>query len=120
MPSNESSPVSTTYETDVLVVGAGPVGMVAAYRLARLGQPCMLIEQNLDTTTHTKMEFISARSMEIYKRMGLVDELRAMGVPEKYSFNEIYTLGFESKEGLLQTLVSIVTLPLIDIEGSIW
>lgn len=95
LPSKPSFPVPhVSHETDVLVVGGGPVGMVAAYQLALMGQPCMLVEQNTLTTRWPKMEFTRSRSMELFRKMGLVDELREQGVPENFRFDEIFSTGY--------------------------
>jgi hypothetical protein len=80
-------------ETDVLVVGGGPVGMFAALRLSQLGQSCTIIEQNSYTTIHPKMEYSSHRTMEIYRRISLLDHVRPRGVPETYGFSELFVTG---------------------------
>ncbi|CAG8959998.1 hypothetical protein HYFRA_00013186 [Hymenoscyphus fraxineus] len=67
--------------------------MFAAFRLAKLGQSCILIEKNTHTTLHPKMEFTNHRSMEIYRHVGLVELLRPLGVPESWGFSEIFTDG---------------------------
>ena len=87
-------------ETDVLIVGGGPIGMMAAYMLARLGQRSTLIEQSKTTTIHPKMEFTNHRSMEIHRRIGLLDRVKAKAVPEKYSLNELISTGY-GKDGVL-------------------
>jgi hypothetical protein len=84
---------ASSLETDVLVVGGGPVGMLAALRLAQLGQKCVIVEQNTYTTVHPKMEYSSHRTMEIYRRIGLIDHIRSYGVPESYGFSELYLTG---------------------------
>jgi 2-polyprenyl-6-methoxyphenol hydroxylase-like FAD-dependent oxidoreductase len=81
-------------ENDILIVGGGPVGMFTAFRLAKLGQPCVVIEKSTHTTVHPKMEYSSHRSMEIYRQIGLIDHIRPRGVPETYKFAEIFTTGF--------------------------
>jgi FAD-dependent monooxygenase len=43
-------------ETEVLIVGAGPVGMLLAYQLDRLGIPTTIAEKNLETTKWPKMD----------------------------------------------------------------
>jgi FAD-dependent monooxygenase len=68
--------------------------MGAAYQLALLGQPCMLIEQNTSTTHWPKMELTRSRTMELFRKMGLVDELRAQGVPEHLQFDENFSTGY--------------------------
>lgn len=81
-------------ETPVLIVGGGPVGMLLAYTLSAYhGQPCVLVEQSPTTTTYPKMELTQGRAMEIYRWLGLVDELRELGVPESEHLDEILATG---------------------------
>ncbi|PCG97466.1 Monooxygenase, FAD-binding [Penicillium occitanis (nom. inval.)] len=65
------------YETEVLIVGAGPVGMLLAYQLDRLGIPTTIAEKNLETTKWPKMDLTNCRSMELLRVLGLADEYRA-------------------------------------------
>ena len=58
-------------DSDVLIVGAGPTGLTLAIDLGRRGVRCTLIEQKQRPAFLPKMERINARSMEIYRRMGL-------------------------------------------------
>ncbi|MGB7077326.1 MAG: FAD-dependent monooxygenase [Xanthobacteraceae bacterium] len=67
--------------TDVLIVGGGPTGLTLAVDLGRRGLRCMLVEQKEQPAFLPKMERINARSMEIYRRMGLAEKLRAAGLP---------------------------------------
>ncbi len=67
-------------DNDVLIVGAGPTGLTLAIDLARRGVHCTLIEQKERPAFLPKMERINARSMEIYRRMGLADKIRAAGL----------------------------------------
>jgi 2-polyprenyl-6-methoxyphenol hydroxylase-like FAD-dependent oxidoreductase len=66
--------------TDVLVVGAGPVGLTLAVDLGRRGVRCMLIEQKAAPEFLPKMERCNARTMEIFRRMGLAAKIRAAGL----------------------------------------
>ena len=70
----------TQLDNDVLIVGAGPTGLTLAIDLGRRGVRCTLIEQKERPAFLPKMERINARSMEIYRRMGLADKIRAAGL----------------------------------------
>jgi 2-polyprenyl-6-methoxyphenol hydroxylase-like FAD-dependent oxidoreductase len=67
------------HTTPVLVVGAGPAGLIAALQLATNNVPCMLVERNLETTKWPKMDITNCRSMEILRRLGVADGLREVG-----------------------------------------
>ena len=67
-------------DSDVLIVGAGPTGLTLAIDLGRRGVRCTLIEQKAEPAFLPKMERINARSMEIYRRMGLAEKIRAAGL----------------------------------------
>lgn len=69
-------------DTQVLIVGAGPVGLILALDLGRRGIRTTLIEQKPEPAFLPKMERCNARTMEIFRRMGIVDEVRAAGLPE--------------------------------------
>ena len=74
-------------DTQVLVVGAGPVGLTLAIDLGRRGVRCEIIEQKPEPAFLPKMERINARSMELYRRMGLAPRIRAAGLaPERSRF----------------------------------
>ena len=68
-------------DTQVLIVGAGPVGLTLAIDLGRRGVRCTLIEQKEAPQFLPKMERCNARTMEIYRRMGIADKIRAAGFP---------------------------------------
>jgi 2-polyprenyl-6-methoxyphenol hydroxylase-like FAD-dependent oxidoreductase len=67
-------------EAQVLVVGAGPVGLTLAIDLGRRGIRCTLIEQKEKPAFLPKMERANARTMEIYRRMGIADKVRVAGL----------------------------------------
>jgi 2-polyprenyl-6-methoxyphenol hydroxylase-like FAD-dependent oxidoreductase len=67
-------------DTEVLIVGAGPTGLTLAIDLGRRGVRCTLLEQKDQPTFLPKMERVNARSMEIYRRMGLAEKIRTAGL----------------------------------------
>ena len=80
----------TTYDTPVLIAGGGPVGMVLALELARYEIRSILVERNESTTSHPKMDLTNGRSMELFRRLGIIDEVRAVGVPEDQTMDITY------------------------------
>jgi 2-polyprenyl-6-methoxyphenol hydroxylase-like FAD-dependent oxidoreductase len=68
------------HDTEVLIVGAGPVGLTLAVDLGQRGVRCTLIEKKDAPQFLPKMERCNARTMEIYRRMGIVDRVRAAGL----------------------------------------
>ena len=71
----------------VLIAGGGPVGMTVARALALCGVRCLLVERNPTTTRHPKMDITNGRSMELFRRLGLAETLRAVAVPEVNNFD---------------------------------
>lgn len=74
-------------QTQVLIAGGGPVGMTLAAVLAHFGVRSILVERNEATTRHPKMDITNSRSMELFRRVGLADALRAVAVPESQRFD---------------------------------
>ena len=68
-------------ETQVIIVGAGPVGLTLALDLGRSGVRCTLIERNETSIQLPKMERCNARTMEIYRRLGVAEKVRDAGLP---------------------------------------
>jgi len=66
--------------TQALIVGGGPVGLTLAIDLGRRGVRCTLIEQKEAPQFLPKMERCNARTMEIFRRMGIADRVRAAGL----------------------------------------
>jgi len=67
-------------DIDVLIVGAGPVGLTLAVDLGQKGVRCTLVERKAAPQFLPKMERCNARTMEIYRRMGLAERIRAAGL----------------------------------------
>ena len=74
-----SAPATDTYQ--VVIAGAGPVGLTLAIDLGRRGIRCLLIERDATTKPYPKMDRTNARSMEFYRRIGIADRVRELGFP---------------------------------------
>lgn len=71
-----------THAAPVLIIGAGPSGLVSALCLARRGIGCILVERRDRPETHPKAHELSARSIEILHELGFgYDELAAEASP---------------------------------------
>ena len=74
MSATESTP------SDVLVVGAGPVGLVAAIDLARRGVAVRIIDTLPEPTDESRAVLVRARSLELFDQLGVLEKILAAGV----------------------------------------
>jgi 2-polyprenyl-6-methoxyphenol hydroxylase-like FAD-dependent oxidoreductase len=74
-------PMAERYDFDVVVVGAGPVGLLLAVELGRRGARTLLVEQLEAPSLWPKFDRCNARTMEIFRRLGLAERVRALGYP---------------------------------------
>ncbi|MFF9490170.1 FAD-dependent monooxygenase [Streptomyces sp. NPDC014676] len=69
---------------EVLIVGAGPAGLTLAIDLARRGVACHVVEATEERGINPRCNTTSARSMEIFRRLGVADDIRRAGLPQDY------------------------------------
>src|SRR6516164_5644732 len=67
--------MTNTQLIDVLVVGAGPVGLTLAIDLARRNIACRIIEQSPTYQIGTRGRGISRRSQEVFEDLGVLEDL---------------------------------------------
>ena len=86
-------------ETQVLVVGGGPVGLTLAMDLARRGIRTVVAElRHKGEPPSVKCNHVSARSMEIFRRLGVSKAIREAGLPADYPNDVSYRVSFAGKE----------------------
>jgi 2-polyprenyl-6-methoxyphenol hydroxylase-like FAD-dependent oxidoreductase len=68
-------------KTQVVIVGAGPVGLTLALDLGKRGVRCVIVDRNMTASKLPKMERCNARTMEMYRRLGVAERVRAAGLP---------------------------------------
>ena len=74
-------------ETDVIVVGGGPVGLAMAAELSYRGIKTILIEKKPTTSDLAKAVAINSRSMEHFRRVGLQEKLQDASFPRDMAIN---------------------------------
>ena len=83
------TPSPTPTDLDVLVVGGGPVGLVAGAELARRGIRVRVIDKLAQPTDQSRAIAVHARSLDMFDRMGIVDEMLSTGI--KATAMQLYT-----------------------------
>ena len=77
--------MTPTLESDVLIVGGGPVGLTLAMDLAQRGIEVTVLElRRRGEPPSVKCNHVAARSMELFRRLGVARKLRDAGLPEDY------------------------------------
>jgi putative polyketide hydroxylase len=71
-------------EPEVLIIGAGPVGLSAALALGRAGISCLVLERRNGFSRYPKANGVHARTMEIFREWGVVQPIRDLtaGMPD--------------------------------------
>lgn len=67
-------------DAQVLIIGAGPVGLTLALDLGQRGISCIVVEKNPGPAHQPKMERCNARTMEIFRRLGIAENVRIAGL----------------------------------------
>ena len=68
-------------QADVLIVGAGPSGLMLAVVLARFGVDAIIVDGKSGPTRESRALAVQARTMELYDQLGLVDRVLAERSP---------------------------------------
>ena len=74
----------------IVIVGGGPVGMALALNLAALGTRSVLINREAGPRWHPKGSTQNARTMEHYRRLGIVEKIRTLGLPPDLPTDVVY------------------------------
>ncbi len=86
-------------ETEVLIVGAGPVGLTLAMDLAARGIEVVVAEVRYPRQVPTvRCNHVSARSMEIFRRLGLAQKVREAGLPADHAHDASFRTTVTGRE----------------------
>lgn len=85
-------------KSQVCIVGAGPVGLSLAMDLARRGIDVLMVEMRYrGEPPNVKCNHVSARSMEIFRQLGIAQAVRSAGLPDEYPNDVAYKTRFLGK-----------------------
>ena len=86
-------------QSRVLIVGAGPVGLTLAMDLAQRGIDVLVAEtRHRGEPPNVKCNHVSARTMEIFRRLGIARAVREAGLPADYPNDVAYRTTFAGEE----------------------
>ena len=66
-------------DTDVLIVGAGPTGLMLANQFGRFGVRAMIIDRHNGPAEQSRAMAVHARTLEIYSKLGIARQALALG-----------------------------------------
>jgi len=70
---------SSTSDTDVLIIGAGPTGLVLALWLTRLGVRVRIVDKTVEPGTTSRALAVQGRTLELYRQVGLAEAVVERG-----------------------------------------
>jgi 2-polyprenyl-6-methoxyphenol hydroxylase-like FAD-dependent oxidoreductase len=91
MPTSRVAPMQRRINTEVLIVGAGPVGLSLAMDLGRRGVGVTLAElRAAGEPPSVRCNHVSARTMEAFRRLGIAAAVRGAGLPADYPNDVVF------------------------------
>ena len=88
----------SVFDTDVLVVGAGPAGLTATALLADYGIDAVTITKYASTANSPRAHITNQRTMEVFRDLGFEDRVREVAVPNELMGNNVWATSFAGRE----------------------
>ena len=97
-PKFQMNDMTQSIETDVLIAGGGPFGLMLANELGRRNIRCLLVDPKPSTAFNPQANATQARTMEHFRRLGFANEIRAQGLPPHHPTDIAYLTRFSGTE----------------------
>ena len=91
---SDNDEVTSAKPVEVLIVGAGPTGLVLALWLRRLGVTVRIVDKTSEPSTTSRAVAVQARTLEFYRQIGLADSVIARG--REVSAANLWVAGHEA------------------------
>lgn len=107
MPASNPSPDSLldqqaarggALNVDVLIAGAGPCGLMLANELGLRNVACLVVDPKPGTAFNPQANATQARTMEHFRRIGISQTVRALGLPPDHPTDIAYFTRFATHE----------------------
>ena len=81
---------SCILNSEVVIVGGGPFGLMLAIELGRRNVTTLLYDAKKGTAYNPQANATQARTMEYFRRLGIANEIRSLGMPADYPTDIAY------------------------------
>ena len=85
-------------KVEVLIAGAGPIGLALAAYLGKQGIKTLLVERSPDRQDSAKMIVVSVRTMEFCRHLGVADALHNWGFPLDHGLDSVFVTNLQGYE----------------------
>lgn len=86
-------------DTQATVIGAGPVGLTLAMDLAQRGIDVVVVESRSENDpADAKCNTVAARTMEVFRQLGVADAVRAAGLSDDFPTDVLYCTSVAGEE----------------------
>ena len=93
-----SAALPRAVDTEILIAGGGPCGLMLANELGRRGIRCLVVDAKAGTAFNPQANATQARTMEHFRRLGFAHEIRALGLPADHPTDIAYFTRYSGHE----------------------